>query len=51
VLLRVHSFLFRIVYSVCVGPGEVRPEDMLRSEFSGIHSGYCYIIKVLWDVT
>jgi len=51
VVLHVHSYLFRFVYSVYVGPGEVRPEDMLRSEFSGTYSGDCYIIKVLWDVT
>jgi hypothetical protein len=34
-----------------VGTGGVRPADMLGSEFSGIHSAECYVIRVLWDVT
>jgi hypothetical protein len=51
VLLRAHSFLFSILCSGIVGTGEVRPEDMLRSEFSGTHFGDCYVITVLWDVT
>jgi len=27
-----------------VGTGEVRPADMLGSEFSGTHIGECYVI-------
>ena len=31
--------------------GEVRPEDILGSEVSGIHFGECYVVTALWDVT
>jgi len=39
------------LFSGNVGTGGVRPADMLGSEVSGTHSGECYVIRVLWDMT
>jgi len=50
-LLHVHFFLFLILRSGIVGTGEVRPAEMVVSEFSESHFGECYVISVLRNVT
>jgi len=39
------------LFSGILGNGGVRPADMLGSDVSGTHSGECYVIRVLLDVT
>jgi len=48
---RVHFFLFRILFSVIFGIGDVRTADMVVSEFSGTHFGGFCVVTVLWNVT
>ena len=51
VLLRVHSFVFTIWFSVIFGTGAVPTNEMLNSDVSGTHFGECYLIRQLWNVT
>ena len=50
VLLRIHSFLFSILFSGILETGEVRTPDSLGSEFPGTRFRECYINKVSWDM-
>jgi hypothetical protein len=50
-LQRLHSFLFSLLCEGTVDTGEVRPADMLGSEFSGNRFGEFCVITVWWDET